>query len=330
MTTLMIITSLFILLIAFGVSFLTIKFLSCINEKSSLESYFERLTSVVNHTRWGNLNARAESHKNLNAKNFCESLNRLIETFDDREVMLAEYQTELLKKIEAEKENKLIKEEFIATLTHDLKVPVIAQDNTYELLLNGAFGELSESQKEAVTNLKVSNDEVKHLIDTILEAYKMEEAKIVLAPKAVEIKKFLKETVFEMQPIAKKNSQEIMLHIAQEKSATFDEFLVKRALKNLILNSILYSYPDSKIDIKTEFIENEFHIHVIDYGMGIDKEEIETVFKKYYSSANKFRKLGTGLGLYLANRVAKLHGGRIDVQSKPNEKTVFTFTIPFV
>jgi len=330
MTILTIITAVFILLIACGLSFLIIKYVECLNEKTQLENYFERLTYVVNQTRWGNLNARAETNPNKNAKAFCESLNRLIETFDDREVMLNEYHNELVKNIESEKEKKLLKEEFIATLTHDLKVPVIAQDNICNLLLNNTFGELNKEVQEAILNLRISNNEVKHLIETMLETYRMDEAKIALNPQNVEIKGFLAKIVSDMKPVALKNSQTILMSQIQEKTVILDEFLIERSIKNLILNAITYGFPNTQIDIEFKTTKKEIKISVINRGIGVSKDEIESLFEKYYSSATKFRKLGTGLGLYFANKVAKLHGGRIEVESKLNEKTEFTLILPLI
>ena len=69
-------------------------------------------------------------------------------------------------------------------------------------------------------------------------------------------------------------------------------------------------------------------ITIKDYGKGISQEDIKSLFKKYYSTARKFRKIGTGLGLYLAKQIAKSHGGDISVSSQEGAYTEFCIKLP--
>ena len=69
-------------------------------------------------------------------------------------------------------------------------------------------------------------------------------------------------------------------------------------------------------------------ISIIDYGQGIPENELKLIFNKYYSAAKKFRKIGTGLGLYLSQQIVKSHGGEITVQSEENVRTEFCIKIP--
>ena len=71
-------------------------------------------------------------------------------------------------------------------------------------------------------------------------------------------------------------------------------------------------------------------INVKDYGAGISKTDINKIFNKYYSAAKKFRKIGTGLGLYLALQVIKSHGGELTVESEEGKFTEFTIKLPAV
>ena len=66
----------------------------------------------------------------------------------------------------------------------------------------------------------------------------------------------------------------------------------------------------------------------IDHGKGISEDDLKMVFKKYYSTAKKFRKIGTGLGLYLAQQITKSHSGEITVNSKEGHGTEFCIRIP--
>ena len=68
-------------------------------------------------------------------------------------------------------------------------------------------------------------------------------------------------------------------------------------------------------------------ISVKDYGKGISKEDIDKIFNKYYSASKKFRKIGTGLGLYLSKEIVEAHGGKLVVHSEENKYTEFCITL---
>ena len=87
---------------------------------------------------------------------------------------------------------------------------------------------------------------------------------------------------------------------------------------------------EQKIFIKRScgILGKYFKISVKDYGTGIEKEEIDKIFNKYYSGKLNLTRSSTGLGLYLSNKIIKALGGKIEVQSKKNEGSAFTVTLP--
>ena len=101
-----------------------------------------------------------------------------------------------------------------------------------------------------------------------------------------------------------------------------------RVIKNIISNGISHSNTTETIDITSTKTNNTIEISITDYGQGISREELDLIFNKYYSAANRFRKIGTGLGLYLSRQIAIAHGGEITVTSQENEKTEFVIKIP--
>jgi signal transduction histidine kinase len=162
---------LFILVFCAAILFLFFKYFKLAEEKARNYSYLRKAINTITAVRYGNLQARVEEGHNEILKRLSHKLNDMFESISDREDMVQEY-------IAKEKEANLLKADFIATLTHDLKVPIIAQDNTFELFLSGKFGELSEIQKDALKKLKISNMDLKHLVDALLETFKMEQARI--------------------------------------------------------------------------------------------------------------------------------------------------------
>lgn len=232
----------------------------------------------------------------------------------------------IIKNITDQKDLESIKEDFVATLTHDLKVPIIAETNMIELFLNENFGPISEKQKLALKNMQTSNKELLELVQTVLETYKI--GKITLYKENIMLKSFIEEVIEEMNPIAQKNKNTLEFILQRDIWVFADRFQLKRVVKNLIQNAISYGKPKTPIEIRIGEIPNYIFIKVKDHGDGISKENIDRIFNKYYSAAKKFRKIGTGLGLYLALQITKAHNGDLTVESEEGEFTEFCIKLP--
>lgn len=417
----------FIFIIVFTFMFLVVR---RSNKKwSKLNDYLGSITNTVNSVRYGNLSAKVEKAEYPKYQNLSESINRMVETLNDRENMIVEYQTELtrqnkfleavinslsdgilitdenykilritpqiakwfqeegknlegknifehirlkndselkifekqevfikndsaasfeattmefnlddgkkrfivvIKDITDQKELETLREDFVATLTHDLKVPIVAEANILEFLVSGHFGEMTDKQHEAIANMKECNRELLELVQILLETYKIKETGIELNKYEVELKSFISEIIEDMQPIAEKSGFKIHFDQVDELRINVDGRQLKRVVKNLIHNAISHSESNKNIDINLLRNENTVKIAVRDYGKGIPPNDIEKIFNKYYSTANKFRKIGTGLGLYLSQQIIKSHGGEITVQSDENQSTEFCINLPIV
>ena len=232
----------------------------------------------------------------------------------------------ILKNVSDQKELENLKEDFVATLTHDLKVPIIAETNMLELLLNGNFGEVGEKQKLALNNMQASNRELLDLVQTVLETYKV--GKLTLYKESIMLKSFIEEIIAEMKPIAKKSENTIEFILERDIRVFADKFQLTRVIKNLIQNAISYGAPKTPIEITIGEIPKFVTIKIKDHGAGISKSDIDRIFNKYYSAAKKFRKIGTGLGLYLAFQIVKVHDGELTVDSEEGKFTEFCIKIP--
>ena len=281
------------------------------------------LTKTINSVRYGNLYERVNDEISQTFPNLAQSVNSMIESIVDREDMIKEYQNDLSKKINVLKEIEELKEDFVATLTHDLKVPILAEKNMLNFLLDKRFGELNEKQTEALLHLKNSNKELVELVEIILETYKLNETKIELNLEETNVNSLIEETIEEMKPIADTDAIQIKYWTEFDRKIKLDKFYMKRVLKNLILNAISFSNPSSAVDVALCNDDKNIYIKITNYGKGIKKEELKHVFDKYYTTAKKFRKVGTGLGLYLSNKIIQAHKGRIFIESQDHEYTTF-------
>ena len=235
----------------------------------------------------------------------------------------------IIKDITTEKEIENLKEDFVATLTHDLKVPIVAAANMIDLFLANKFGDISNKQEFALNSMKYSNKELLDLVQILLETYKIKEKGIQLYKKEINLNEFLSGIVDEMQGIANDNKLKIVFHPAVDNPMlNADPMQFQRVIKNLISNAIDHSNTKEFIEVSAKTIPNYIAVSIVDFGQGIPKDEIKMIFNKYYSAAKKLRKVGTGLGLYLSQQIAEAHGGEITVESEENVRTEFCVKIP--
>ncbi len=316
----LILTLCLLFIITVSVSFLVVKLIKLTSENAKIKEKIKFAKNKINSARYGNFQIK------LNEKNdtlgLYKSLNNLFESIYDRDLVINEYR-------EKEKENYNLKEEFIAALTHDLKVPIIAQDKTFDLFLQDKFGTLTDTQKEVILKLKESNNDLYEMVNSILETYKIEHKGIELKiEKEINVEEFLINCINGFENVIKPMGKEIHFHSKTPIIADFDPFLIKRVICNLIMNSIKHSTKTDKIDIHLNKTADNFSIDIIDYGEGIDEENIKKIFNKYYSITNKSARVSTGLGLYLSNKIIKKHKGLIEVESKKNEGSIFRVILP--
>lgn len=235
----------------------------------------------------------------------------------------------IIKDVTVEKEIETLKIDFAATLTHDLKVPIIAAANMIDLLLNEKFGKISQKQETALMTMKSSNTELLDLVQILLETYKIDDKGIELYKENIELNSFVEDVVIDLKPLTKDLGIGINF-IPAKSNITIcgDKVQLQRVIRNLISNAIDHSNTNKDIDVKLSNIKGFATISVIDYGQGIPKEEIKMIFNKYYSAAKKLRKVGTGLGLYLSQQITVAHGGEITVESEENVRTEFCVRLP--
>ena len=304
-----------------------------LNKYKKLENDATKISIAVKRLRYGDVHVRVD---NLYNKEFETATNRLFETIADREMMIKEYQATLSNKnlsleeiLKHEKQLQIFKEEFAATLTHDMKVPVIAELNSLNYLLEGRFGELNDKQTEILKLMKSSNQELKDLIENMLETYRLEQKAIVLNVQKHSINEFLETVMAEMMPIATSSSHILNKDLIQTQNVQFefDDFQLRRVIKNLIQNAITFSPNNSEVKLTTELFDNKIKINVINNGSSISQEDLELIFQKYYCGHSKFRKAGTGLGLYLSQQIVLAHNGNITVDCTDEGLTIFTLTL---
>ncbi|MFA7657970.1 MAG: hybrid sensor histidine kinase/response regulator [Candidatus Gastranaerophilaceae bacterium] len=223
-----------------------------------------------------------------------------------------------------------LKEDFLATIAHDLKTPISAGINALGLLLNENLGELEKDQQEIIEDLLDSTKFMQEMVGNILCRDKIDKSKITLSKQIYSIKKLVEHCIDLTKYILKPQKQHI-----QFKCSTKDIFLpldfveMKRAMHNLIANASEHSPLGGKILIEIFNVgDNNIGLFVQDFGRGIDLKHQNDVFSQYMSFTKKHKRVGSGLGLYITKNIVEAHGGEILLESKVGYGTKITIILP--
>ena len=228
------------------------------------------------------------------------------------------------------KEMEERKDTFIATLTHDLKTPTIAQIRALDLLLNESFGKLGDEQKEMVYQIKGSCKYMYDLIFTILDTYLYDNGLTKITPVNFDIVEVLNETTRGLSNLLAERGQKIVINTKLNSSQIVaDKVQIKRVLINLLTNAITYGFKNSSVNVFISEVENNIKVEVHNKSEYINEEQMKEIFEKYKHVKNsKSIKTSTGLGLYLSKQIIDAHNGRVYASSDKDKNCVFGFEIP--
>lgn len=230
---------------------------------------------------------------------------------------------ELQKKIDSQKEN------FVATLTHDLKTPSMAQIRALDVILKGSLGDINDEQKEAIEQVRNSCSYIFDMISTLLTTYKYEDGIKNMTYEEFDFETLVGECCNEISYLVEEKSQKIVIsNESKYNSLTADKLEIKRVVTNLISNAISYSEKNAQIDIMISCEGDNICFSVRNKSDFIPQKELDKLFGKFVSNASKFKKIGFGLGLYLTKQIIMAHNGEVFANSCKVDGNTFGFRIP--
>ena len=229
------------------------------------------------------------------------------------------------------KEKKLIEENFITMVTHQLRSPLVAIQQFFEVILGGMVGEVQEKQKEMITRSRDRMDGLLKLIDDWLDVARLSGGQIVDKLKRLSLKKIIKKLIGDMQPLAQKNDVSLEFGTCSENDLVQgDEETLEQVFSNLITNAIRYNKPKGRVVITIKENKDFISAEVQDTGIGIAKEHLPFIFDQFYRvKRGEDQKIkGTGLGLSIAKKIVDGHGGSIKASSELGKGSSFTVLLP--
>lgn len=234
----------------------------------------------------------------------------------------------VIRDVTEQKKADRLRDDFIATLTHDLRTPILAAIQTLKFFLDGALGELDEKQKLLLSTMQKSNEDLLGLVNALLEVYKYDAEKLILNKSEFNIYELAKLVYDEVKPLADSKNIELLIDCNNENLIiTADRSEIRRVICNLLGNAISYTPEGGKVVITIKNEGNDLIFSVSDTGCGIPTEDIPNMFQRFSQGTSKKRSAGTGLGLYLSRQIIESHGGKIWLESILNKGSEFSFIL---
>lgn len=245
------------------------------------------------------------------------------------------------------------KAEFLGSVSHELRTPLSAIVGFVDLLRDGSYGELTPRQRGPVERIESSANHLRELVEQVLDLARMAAGRLDVFPESVRLRPFIIDVVSEMEPLATARGLTFSISVpATLPRVVTDISHLRRILVNLVGNAIKFTTTGS-VAIRALQVGDEeivaaiattgrrplllahgswIAIQVADTGLGIDPADMERIFEEFEQvdagpRADSQRR-GTGLGLTISRRLARLLDGDISVESTPGKGSVFTIWLP--
>lgn len=231
-------------------------------------------------------------------------------------------------------EDNKLKLDFFVNISHELRTPVNLISSTIQLIkLN--LKNLSKEDENIISKyidiMESNSMRLIRLINNLIDSTKIDAGFVKFTPINADIIKFIEDVCDSVVDYVDFNKMNLIFDTDREEEIVlFDPDIIERILLNLLSNAVKFNKVDGTIYVNLYTKDDEIRITVRDEGIGIPKEKLSSIFKRFeqIQTKNKIEKQGSGIGLYLVKSLVTLHGGNIKVESKVNEGSKFIVTIP--
>ncbi len=226
--------------------------------------------------------------------------------------------------LDAARDNQ--REEFLATLRHDINNPINAALGYAEMIIDGLQAEHVEHLLPLASSLVGSLKSVADLVSNYLHMAAIDRGTPSLRLDTIDLGTLAAEIVDRVRPSA--GGREITLERSDVARVRADRRQMGRVITNLVDNALKYTPTAGRVRVRVAADDTGVDVTVADTGFGITREDVPRLFTKYGRVDHGRGIPGTGLGLYICKAIVEAHGGTITVQSTPGEGSTFTVRLP--
>jgi signal transduction histidine kinase len=222
------------------------------------------------------------------------------------------------------------KDDLLAIASHQLRTPASGVKQYIGMLLQGFIGPLTPEQEEIATKAYDANERQLEIINELLYVAKADAGQLFIDRSDVDLRELVATCINEQTDKAKAKNLTVKFGRSKPVPISVDAQFIRMIVENLLSNAIKYSYPNSTIRVTLTTAETNVTVSVKDSGVGISQSEQYKLFKKFSRVENPLSRSegGSGLGLFLARRLAEAHGGTVRVTSQKNRGSTFILDLP--
>ncbi len=234
---------------------------------------------------------------------------------------------ERFSRIEAARENERLRTALLDSVTHELRTPLTAIRAAATSL--SSQSSLAESEREEmIAIVDEESARLDRLIGQAMEMAQLDAQGIKVNRKVQSVADVFEQVLEDSRPVLGDHSV-VVEGVDSIPPLLFDRELVRRVIRHLIENAAKYSPPRTAIHVSAELEDTRLSVSVADEGHGIDEADRPFIFDKFYRGRGLRKRVqGTGMGLAIARAIVTAHGGAIELSSRPEQGTAFTFWIP--
>lgn len=223
------------------------------------------------------------------------------------------------------------KNQFLETVTHELKTPLTSIAAFTDILLRNQRGGMTDKDLSQLVVIQRNGRRLGNLIDDLLDLNQIDHGGLELAVTEFDVAGLIAEVADRFRVISEAKSQRLVCHFPDRPvNLRADRDRLAQVLTNLISNASKYSPAGSLIEIASRRWKDRLYFSVTDHGSGISIKDQESLFTLFFRADNEVTRSvpGTGIGLYVARTIVDLHGGEITVTSPPGEGATVSFYVP--
>lgn len=224
-----------------------------------------------------------------------------------------------------------VKDEFMSMASHQLRTPLAGVKGNLSMVLEGDMGPLLPKQEQVLQDAFTSSDRMAGLVSDFLNVSRIQTGKFVIEQTSFDLRTATEQEVDRLRPMAAVHHMKLKLNVeGDDFTVVADESKLRQVIMNFIDNAIYYSHPDSTVTINLVRSKDAVSLTVVDTGIGVPESEQARLFNKFYRAKNARtqRPDGTGVGLFLAQKVISAHHGSVIFSSKEGKGSVFGFSLP--
>ena len=223
------------------------------------------------------------------------------------------------------------KDEFISMASHQMRTPLTSVKGYISMLLEEDLGKLNKAQKQALKEAFDSSQRMVFLISDFLNVSRIRTGRFMIEPSTMSMPEVVKQEISQLRDMAAYKEQKIQYVDPKDfPLVNLDENKVRQVMMNMIDNAMYYTPKGGVIDIILEKTDKEIIFKVVDSGIGVPAKEQHRLFTKFFRAANarRARPDGTGLGLFMAQKIITAQKGSIIFNSEENKGSTFGFRFP--